>query len=289
MPRAIKHTEDFGLSRVEALGNPESVAMEHINIGFFNSTKKVGPPRASSLQYTCIRKHVLGVRHEVEYMERLPIGDRITFDIGDAIHYRVQNTPNYFGDNRYGWWKCSACGNIRGFGRPPAWNCKSCGARPEATIYEEHSMVAPESYVCSGHTDLFIKVNGKLRVVEAKTIAADAFNKLVAPLVAHVWQVQSYMWFAKWDAFLKDRIFPNTGYVLYVSKGALYRGRIPMKMFVVKRSTQILDKIKEKLAVYTSCMNNGHLPPLDIRCERSEFTDYLSTDCPCLDLCKRNA
>ncbi len=33
----------------------------------------------------------------------------MAFSLGNALHWWVQNRPDFYGDDRRGWWKCLAC------------------------------------------------------------------------------------------------------------------------------------------------------------------------------------
>jgi hypothetical protein len=155
-------------------------------------------------------------------------------------------------------------------------------------VYTEHSVETPDPYPCSGHPDLFVQhPSGKVRVLEIKTISMDGFRNTVAPQVAHVWQVQYYMWACARDPSLRIKIDPTVGYVLYLSKGVVANG-LPVKMFVVQKNPRVLSEIKEKLVEYSRCMSSGKLPaPLDI-CVKSGFSNYVSKSCPWGDQCQEN-
>lgn len=283
----IRPAESSVLTPIELTRVPQAIASENIDIGYTESVQDIQIPRASNLLDCCIRAHVIATKFNVEGKQRLTAGERLTFAIGDLVHSWVQNTSDVLGDNRYGWWKCEACGARSGFGGPRRRKCKNCGAKSETVKYEEVHIKTGPPFPCSGHPDMFIMKQGRLRLLEIKTMNGEDFKKLLMPLATHQWQIQFYMMACKQDPQIGKFIDPTVGYVLYIPKAHIRDS--PYKMFVVERDKAILDAIKLKLSVYNDCVNDGFLPPLMADCERSEFTSWTARGCACMEICKQEA
>lgn len=252
---------------------------------------KVGPPRASSIRSGCVRFHVIGSKNKLKKKEWSTVKGRVTFGLGNAIHYWVQNTSDIFGDDRrVGWWKCLACGHVLHFGLRPQGKCHFCNAGPMAAEYHEHVMNLKGTYPIGGHPDLFLRFkNDILRVVEIKSINGKDFLKLKAPLADHFWQVQTYMWGCGIDKTFPMEIDREVGYVLYVSKKA--HKEFPLKMFMVKRSVDVLEEVMEKATQFKTGIKHypKRLPPPHPECERGNFGNYRAKSCVCKKECIKYA
>jgi hypothetical protein len=280
-----KKQSKFDLSEIERKGSSEDIATVHTFMGAQTEQQNVGLPRASSLYSACIRMQVLGTLNKAVKKERLTPAQQATFGLGRAIHWWAQNTKEIFGDNRYGWWRCLACGTRQGFGPPRQRNCRRCGASPRAFLYDEFHLETSHPYPMTGHPDMFrLASPGLLRVWEIKSIDKDAFKTLIAPSIEYTWQIQAYMWASSKAEDLPVTIDPYVGYVLYISKGMT--GGYPFKCFVVKRDKFILKEIKEKLRTYYAGVKTRKIPPPLGKCSSSNFGSYDARKCPCLELCK---
>lgn len=281
---------EVALSDVEKSGDPSALAAEFVQFGTEREDQLVSYPRASCLYDDCMRMRVLGKVHHAVYRQWSSFRDRITFGIGNALHYWVQNTPDVLGSRRIGWWKCLACGNIVFFGPPPTRRCPQCGALKGALEYHEHSLKIEKPLFLTGHPDMFVKVKPTVyRVVEIKSITGEQFPTLAAPLIQHQWQIQSYMWACSLDGSgLPIVIDPSVGYLLYISKKDSAK-KLPVKVFPVERDEAMLIRIKHKLQTF----KNGYLhypknlPPLLSICERTDFDCWRAKTCPVLKWCKK--
>jgi hypothetical protein len=271
------------LSMLEVSGRPEDVAMKilglHTNVG----ESKIGAPRASSLYGACMRLHALAAKRTINQKTFLDVGTMLTFGIGKAVHRWIQNSGDILGDNRWGRWICLACGEISGFRSAKKARCPKCDAGPGAFEYYEYDLKTGRPYVCSGHPDMFIRVGEKLRVVEIKTIAATGFKITAYPGIEHQWQLQFYAWASGKDPILKKLVDPTVGYVLYVSKGALFSG-IPFKMFAVNRDEKIIEQIMDKLGSYDDAITGGTLPQTLENCKLG-FEVAAKNNCPAAKYC----
>jgi CRISPR/Cas system-associated exonuclease Cas4 (RecB family) len=216
---------------------------------------------------------------------------RVTYGIGSALHFWCQNTDSIFGNNRIGWWKCLACGEVRYFGTPPVSQC-SCGASEKASIYYEHGL-SIEKYYVGGHPDLFIfvlNVDGEkfLRVVEIKSISGKGFEELKHPLAAHETQVNVYMWFASEDKTLPLKVDPSIGYVLYISKRHVSK-KLPFKLFPVKRNEKLIERVSKLLDDFKIGIKEypKYLPEKHPECKRN-FSCYRANWCDVRAECKKH-
>ena len=278
------------LSRLEQENDPQALASAFVELHAEREEKEIGVPRASSLYDACMRKHVIGTLFHFYEKTFTSIRGNLLFGIGNAVHYWLQNNGAVFGDRRYGWWKCLACGSVRYFGGPPKKPCEQCKASVDATVYAEHALKITKPLTVTGHPDMFFKSEqDRLRVAELKTMEGDAFDKLVAPLIGHVWQIQTYMWACSIDKTLPVEIDKNVGYIFYVTK----RGRkneFPLKCFPVIWDGRLLHRIKDKLESYKLGLTKypKNLPPPVSECVDKGFTSYQAKNCIALQECMTN-
>lgn len=280
------------LTSAERGGDPETLSVDLINLETISTTRAIKYPRASSIYDSCVRMHALGTLHGIEKTERVHLSRRLTFDIGSALHKWVQNEHTYLGDQRRGIWECQGCKYKTFFGKPPRQKCPVCSASMDAFLYREIDLELGKPFCITGHPDMFLEPKnnpGVIRLVEFKTINGDKFSTLKAPLINHVWQLQAYMWLIQEN----DQLIPATidgqyGYIMYFSKKETY-GELPIKTFLVKRDRAIIQKIKDKLRLYTKAIEGGALPPVLEKCKKSDWTDYIAKNCPCKELCRKGA
>lgn len=275
------------LSRLEGINDPQTLASTFVEIHATHERREIAQPRASSLYDACMRKHVIGTIFHMYEVAHSGIKQHLLYGIGNAVHYWLQNSGDVFGDRRYGWWRCLACGTTRYFGKPPKKPCEHCKASAAATVYQEHGIILRKPLVVSGHPDMFCMSEEELlRVAEIKTMEGDAFDKLVAPVIDHVWQLQTYMWAAPLDKKLPVKIDSGVGYIFYVTK----RGRkdfFPLKCFPVAWDRGLVMRIKEKLSLYTKGIEQypKNLPaPID-ECKDKHWSSWRAKNCVALQEC----
>lgn len=183
---------------------------------------KTEPPRApglhcSSLWKTCPRVPLLEARYR-EYLkvEKDTAGQRLTYDVGHALHDMMQNTfMGPFG-RLWGNWKCLSCQDVTHEGTMPQacprcdvpWRCEEDGV--QNIVYAE-LFVSDDILKYCGHCDgIMLSREGNKFVFEFKTISKSQFPKLRAAKHEHVVQVHAYM-----NALgLRDAV------VLYLDKGS---------------------------------------------------------------------
>ncbi len=236
--------------------------------------------RMSSISTVCVRGHLLAYRNNIPSTEFLPVGMRETFAIGNALHLYLQNSQDFLGDKRLGWWKCLACGS-KTFGRKPQKNCSVCGAAARAIQYHEHALRMPDDIPVSGHVDCFLEVApGDIRILDFKTINGEDFATLKAPKADHVMQVIGYMKFIQYDDNFPVKVNSDKGLLLYISKKHTVKN-FPFKVFHVKRMKVFEDVIDKKVAEVTHGLKDpSYLPePLE-KCVKTKFESSTSRYCP---------
>ena len=166
---------------------------------------KTEPPRApglhcSSLWKVCPRIPLLEKKY-AEYLkvEQLSAGQRMTYDVGHALHHLIQNS--YMGPfgRLHGNWKCLRCQDITHEGTMPQ-ECPKCETpwRNEEDgiqniIYDELFVVHDDLKYC-GHCDgILLSRAGRKIVFEFKTISKSQYGGLKAPKHEHIIQVHAYM------------------------------------------------------------------------------------------------
>lgn len=262
--------------------DPHVVAAEMVQISAPMSEREISWPRGSKLYDMCVRQNVIGTVEKSVVKEWSSVAGRVTFSIGNAIHYWFQNTGDIFGDKRRGWWRCLACRKVVGFGGPPAKKCRHCGAHPEAIIYHEHGIkLSGDPVFFTGHVDMFLARLDAIRVAEIKTIDGDKWEKLVAPLAMHEWQLQSYMWSLSLDKRFPIKFDPSVGYLAYVSKKQT-TGKLPVKIYPVQRSEATINHIVHRLDAYKIGLRSypDKLAPPHEDCARTNFSNYRAKSCP---------
>lgn len=226
---------------------------------------KTSPPRepglhCSSLWKTCARRALLEFQYASELQtEVIAAGNRMTFDMGHALHNMIQN--EYLGPLKriYGDWKCLVCQEIIHTGLMPDRCHKCCtGWRDEVDgslniIYSE-LFVYDEELDFRGHCDGVLVGRGpnpKNRVFEFKTKSKSQFEKLTSPDWAHTIQVHAYMHCLKMDEAI----------ILYWDKGSQcdwsrdlggrwIAGAPHLKSYLVKFNPHLWEVIAQRIRDY---------------------------------------
>lgn len=138
-----------------------------------------------------------------------------TFDTGIALAKAI--TDDYLKEYAVGNWKCIRCEHIFEFTRIPT----ECGCGGYKFEYQE-VMFYSQKYDFSSSLDLLLALPGEklLRTCELKTMKADQFKTLVAPLAEHKIRTNLYMTAIQTsDHPHKDKINLKVASILYVMKG----------------------------------------------------------------------
>ena len=275
-------------SSIDDVTNPQLLANSLMDLG--GERQEVQFPsylRVSMLHDVCVRQRVLGYRTKSLFKKVTNTSMQLTFDIGHAIHHFLQNSESYFGDKRFGWWKCLNCGH-KYFGRYPKSGCKECKAPKQAIQYEEHSIKLETPYRVTGHTDCFLEVApGVIRLADFKTISGEDFEKLTAPKGDHCIQISAYLKLLEMDKSLPVTIDPNKGFVIYVSKKHTVKS-LPIKVFHVTRNPLTDQYIHDTLTSFTEAIQDERIVPLKHpQCEQTRFSCYRAKSCPVREECQR--
>jgi len=240
--------------------------------------------RSSSIHDSCIREQIIGLHEHVEVSENVSLQLAATFEIGNAVHFWLQNEHRFFKDRLIGWWECLACGDIT-FGRKPKSRCTSCGALSRAVRYREHEIKVKEPVRGIGHVDLFLETSkGNIEICDIKTIAGDKFLTLEEPLIQNQYQVIDYMLLMELDNNLPVKVNTESSIVLYIPK-AHQAKNFPAKAFRVKKRKEIVDSIMKKRIKFTNSVKDGMVPEPLKCCISSNFTGYRAKSCPVLRKC----
>jgi len=279
-----------GRLELDSITNPNALTWKLMHVGGMSDSEYATRIRASSIGKVCVRELLLGWRNDLNRKERLSLPQRVTFDIGNAVHYFLQNSPGdtYFGERRIGWWECTACGHRR-FGRPPKNKCKKCRAYKKAIVYREHEILMDSPWRASGHIDMLLEVaKGRFRVADFKTMAADRFKDLKRPVGDHILQVVAYLMLLEHDTDgLPVKVDTDRAFLMYISKGHSVK-ELPIKTFVVERAEIFEKVVVDKFESFTRGFHDSsYLPDVSQECSDSNFTCWTAKSCAAVGLCRQ--
>lgn len=224
---------------------------------------KTEPPRkpglhCSSLWKTCARVPLLEKKYASSLVvEEIKAGNRLTFDMGHALHDMMQNA--YLGPlgRLYGEWKCIKCQKIVHKGTMPQ-DCPECKVpwrNPkdgvQNIVYSELFVHDEELDYC-GHCDgVLIGRSGKRRVFEFKTKSKSQFATLRGPDTPHITQVHAYM----------NGLGLDEAIILYWDKGSQcdwsrdddgrwHAGNVHLKAFDVKFDQGLWVAMSKRIKLY---------------------------------------
>ncbi len=199
----------------------------------------------------CARKAALCVTHKKQANESIGCALQATFDLGRATEGLVRE--EWLRDFSYGGWQCYLCGYEEVGPWPKDKLCK-CGASYHAVKYQELK-VRDITSGASGSVDLFLKLRGKLRLVELKIMAADEWDKLIAPLAEHRERTNYYLelWADNGIPKLDGQLLcdKSSFIILYVSRGfgrkhPVLNKVLPFKEFVFQHDPALTPPIHAK-------------------------------------------
>ncbi len=281
---------DLELSQsIDSIENPFRLATALLTYKHLSRTEvRKYPPylRCSTIHSVCVREQILGWRLDKQVRSHVDSSLQMTFDIGNAVHFYIQNSKQYFGDKQIGYFECMACGHVV-FGRKGRLQpCQNCKAHQRAFFYKEHHMSIRKPFRLSGHQDLFLEVSlGDVRIADIKTLKTDLWKKLEEPYADHKIQVHGYMIGAEYDTKFPIKVRSDRALLIYVPK-EMVKG-LPFKAFHVRRDDSIVSMIVDELELFRDAYNDESIiPPLHQLCERSEFGNYQSRSCPVLNECR---
>lgn len=179
-----------------------------------------------------------------------------TFAMGWEIQSRLNN--DWLRDVMWGNWRCPNCGDIKQYCRAPTGMCMECGSDAR-WIYEEVVASPTDRPSIVGSIDGFIDMGeGKLRMVEMKTMDKDKFKELKAPLAEHRIRTLLYLKLLELSGLPEKagvEIDVEKAFVFYVTKsfgfkdesikakGIVDQQFSPFKEFTVTRNDEEIDHI----------------------------------------------
>ena len=272
-------------------GNPAALAQNDLNLKKRFNIKKYTHIRLSELATFCPREYALGYKYGKarESYTEYPLMQQ--FEIGSALHFWYQNFSKVFKDVLYGYWKCWACGKLRGkdtpfFGtRAEVKNkpCEHCGASGDATFYHEYYFRIDEPYRVVGKLDGFILKENKIHVIDLKTY----FTKDNFPKLQDKAQLIGYMLFSGYISKEYKIPYPvnlEIGYLYYISKKFSYSESI--LAYPVEKNPKIVNPILKNVSAFSNSVKTGILPDPFDTCVRSDWKKGKAKKCYLSDLCR---
>mgnify|MGYP001279864521 CR=1 FL=1 len=236
----------------------------------------------SSLIDFCPRMQVLARDHNVQPITRGATGGhRVMWRIGRAVeaHIREQYIRGTDWNNVLGTWKCN-CGQIKHENThyDHKWrSCKSCRSKPRnyvemGLLDHEHKVVGSPDMV------LFTGTAGYLPV-EIKSMNAEQFATLEAPVPDHVFQVLGYQKLLRVSGY---QVHPNA-ILIYCVKD--FRWGSPYKEFTIdpRNFPHVVQQIDEAFLRAKAIHETDGLPPRMTAC--GSPTDTRPKQCPLLAQC----
>jgi hypothetical protein len=234
----------------------------HQHFGGFEPDRGLKTVHASELtkdEGFCPREYALYDLTKAKPGNRwLTTSERMTYGLGDAV---AEMTVEAFADmgKAICHWKCVACGYLHEFCVRP-FKCAQCGVR--RFKYREVRFESAITGASCGVDMLVAMGEEKLRPVELKTMAADDFKKLAAPLGEHRLRTNLYLRIIAESAHnWANLVSTSRATVLYVSKSAygcadpklkewgIKEGYSPFKEFWVDRNDAETDALVKRAIV----------------------------------------
>lgn len=224
---------------------------------------------------------------------RLGTSLNVTFQVGRWYENQVRNV--WLRKYALGNWQCLECSHIHEYQTVPEI-CDKCGTEGNYCLYLEPRAYSPE-FDCSCGIDMLLWKDEILTPVEIKTIKAEDFKALEAPLSEHRKRTQFYLDLLSHSTWMDFDVKLNLDYglLLYVCKGFGFKddfeGRhgisdaifSPFKEFKVKRLTKAggLDSVYAKALAVKKFHTNGIVPKREvcptITCKRAKRCTYRET------------
>jgi hypothetical protein len=265
---------DMVLKITQSLKKEYSIKnMIHKRLGGWEEARKSSHIHASDLMressYCPREQYFINIGVAKKKDEFLGTAMRLTFAFGRHIEESITN--DWLRDVVCGNWKCGVCSSVYpSFGKYPTVACSKCGYKQWK--YKETRFLSPVSGI-SGSVDAFIDVGDKkLRLLEIKTIAPDAFKALQAPLAEHRFRTALYLKLVSESELVEsERINTQEAHILYIMKaygiadpsikeaGISDSGFSPMKEFVIKRDDSLLTTNINKATVLHRCRQDPNL------------------------------
>lgn len=231
-------------------------ARSHETIHASDITKDDFCPRQTAL---------LTLLNEKKKDEYLSTALRATFDNGNALGQLF--CEQWAGQSIVGTWKCRRCGATSTFTKKPVEHLCDANTNTECDWMYEEVRFKDTKYHISGSLDAIMDLGApKLFVTELKTIAADAFEKLAAPLAEHRIRTSLYLHLVEnSDSAFSGQINHYEARILYICRGygkkhPEYGEILPFKEFKIERNDSTLTPYLQKAAQIRIYKETGKLP-----------------------------
>ena len=214
----------------------------------------------------CPRKVALVTLLEQKMPDQfIPTALRATFDIGNTVSDLVRE--HWLGEHAIGNWACHRCGAFRTMVPKPGKAGCSSGMKSHAWKYEEVRFKCEKTGI-DGGIDVLVRLgSAKMFVTECKIVAAEAFEKLSAPLAEHRIRTNLYLYLVEKSGMVwSDMINTQVAKVLYVSRGygkkhPDFDEVLPFKEYDVERNDEDLAPYLEMGEVANRFFKTGEVPP----------------------------
>ena len=223
---------------------------------------------------------------------RLGTSLNVTYQVGRWYEDQVRN--NWLRKYALGNWQCLECSHIHEYQTVPE-KCDKCGTEGNYCLYLEPRAYSPE-FDCSCGIDMLLWKDEILTTVEIKTIKAEDFKALEAPLSEHRRRTQFYLDLLSHSTWMHFEVKFNLAYglLLYVCKGFGFKddfeGRkgvsdanfSPFKEYKVKRvDGEGLESVYAKALAVKKFNTDGVVPKREIcptiTCKRAKRCTYRET------------
>lgn len=197
---------------------------------------------------------------------------RMTFDHGRDLENRIRN--EYLRNEIVGNWKCGVCGHEHiSYSKYPKIKCPTCGWGSKWE-YMELRFEDPESGVSGGIDGMIDLSEGKLRLLELKSMDKDEHKSLQAPLVEHKFRTSLYLYLAdKSNLPISDMVNKEEAFILYASKSYGFKDESmreagisdmpfsPFKEFRIQRNDALVRDLVNKATALTMWRKNRETLP----------------------------
>ena len=239
---------------------------------------------ASEIHTFCPRKYLLCKKYGVSFhpnrSEFMPLGTAVTFQIGQAMEdYFIRSMKANSNIATLFAYKCPKCGAIYHLTNTQGKKCPKCKTNLEKRQVHLKYEVIDNVYI-NGHPDLIMKmgsISPKFFIYELKSINPEDFNNLTKPLLAHEYQIKTYLWLvSKLKKYYKSKfnIDYSFGYVVYIKKTY---DKEPIKIYQVDLDKRFTNEIENAMAQL-----RGEQPAERI-C--NSINSLIARDCPVAKYC----
>ena len=239
---------------------------------------------ASEIHTLCPRKYLLCRKYNISFHhnrnEFMSLGTAVTFQIGQAMEeYFIRSMKANSNITTLFAYKCPKCGAIYHLTNLQRKKCPECKTNLEKRQLHLKYEIIDNVYI-NGHPDLIMKmgsISPKFFIYELKSIKPEEFDILTKPLLAHEYQIKTYLWLvSKLKRYYRQKygIDYSLGYVVYIKK--TYDNN-PIKIYPVDLDNKFKNEIEDAVAQL-----RGEKPAERI-C--NSINSLMARDCPVAKYC----